>query len=115
MRGQRALPIGAFVVGYRTTALQPGQLVTAIRMPKIVAPARAVFAKLSNRKDQAISVVHAAIALSFDGEVVSADRLALGSVAATVVRADRAEAMLIGRALTAETIAAAARTASAAV
>ena len=78
----------------------------------MVAPARAVFAKLANRKDQAISVVHAAVALSFDGEAVSTARLALGSVAPTVVRVDDAEAALIGRALTDETIAAAARTAA---
>jgi xanthine dehydrogenase iron-sulfur cluster and FAD-binding subunit A len=114
-RGQRSLPIGEFVVGYRATALQPGELVTALRVPKTVAPARAVFAKLANRKDQAISVVHAAIALKFDGEAVSAARLVLGSLAPTVVRVDDAEAALIGRALTDATIAAAARTAGAAV
>jgi carbon-monoxide dehydrogenase medium subunit len=114
-RRQRSMPIGEFVVGYRATALQPGELVTAIRVPKIVAPARAVFAKLGNRRDQAISVVHAAIALDFDGAVVRTARVALGSVASTVVRIDDAEAVLTGRALTAATVAAAARAAGAAV
>ncbi|MGH9139344.1 MAG: FAD binding domain-containing protein, partial [Acidimicrobiales bacterium] len=111
-RGARSMSLGDFLVGFRSTALEPGELLTAIRVPKVHAPDRAVFVKLGNRRAQAISVVHAAIALSFEGDRVQGARIALGSVAPTVLRAEAAEAELAGHSVSDSAIAAAARAAA---
>ncbi|HYZ99061.1 MAG TPA: FAD binding domain-containing protein [Acidimicrobiales bacterium] len=114
-RGVRSLPVDEFIVGLRATVLEPGELLTAIRVPKVTPPDRAVFVKLGNRSAQAISVVHAAVALTLDGDRVQAARIALGSVAPVVVRIDEAEAALVGRPLAETSIAAAAQVAADAV
>ncbi len=123
--GERTLPLGRFHTGFRQTALEPGELVTAVSFPALVGPWRGVFVKLGLRKAQAISVVHVAAVARLDQPsspdqtsastagadgppVVGEIRLALGSVAATVTRADEAEAVLRGSPLTDEAIEAAA-------
>ncbi len=128
--GERTLPLASFHTGFRQTALEPGELVTAISFPALVEPWRGVFVKLGLRKAQAISVVHVAAVARLDrpagpaseptpgvdgAPVVGEIRLALGSVAATVTRARDAEAVLLGSTLTGDTIDAAATAASAGV
>ncbi len=119
--GERTLPLASFHTGFRQTALEPGELVTAISFPALVEPWRGVFVKLGLRKAQAISVVHLAAVARLDAPqapaadgppVVAEIRLALGSVAATVTRAGAAEAVLEGAALTDEVIEAAVAAAS---
>ncbi len=128
--GERTLPLARFHTGFRQTALEPGELVTAVSFPALVGPWRGVFVKLGLRKAQAISVVHVAAVARLDrpagpaseptpgvdgAPVVGEIRLALGSVAATVTRARDAEAVLLGSTLTGDTIDAAATAASAGV
>lgn len=107
--GERTLPLSHFHTGFRQTALEPGELVTAITFPALTGPWRGVFVKLGLRKAQAISVVHLAAVVRLDASdaadgsgrpVVGEVRLALGSVAATVTRATEAEAVLRGSPLT---------------
>jgi carbon-monoxide dehydrogenase medium subunit len=71
-----------------------------------------MFMKLGLRRAQAISVVDAAIVLGFDGDVITSARIAMGSVAPTIIRIPVAEQALIGKTLTAETISEVARLAS---
>ncbi|MCP5029687.1 MAG: 2Fe-2S iron-sulfur cluster binding domain-containing protein [Actinomycetia bacterium] len=110
--GSRVLGLDEFITGFRTTALRPAELVTAIRVPRLGATSRGVFVKLGLRRAQAISVVHMAIVIDLDGPVVSGARIALGSVAPTVVLAPRAADSLVGRPLDAEGIARAAQAAA---
>jgi xanthine dehydrogenase iron-sulfur cluster and FAD-binding subunit A len=114
-RRVRTVPLDDFVTGFRTVALATGELVTSLRVP-VLGARRGVFAKLGLRKAQAISVVHGAAVLAFepDGRTVADARIALGSVAATVVRCRDAEAALAGRPLE-EAVAASAAAARAAV
>jgi CO/xanthine dehydrogenase FAD-binding subunit len=63
---------------------------------------RGLFVKLGLRRAQAISVIDAALVLTFDGEQVNDARIALGSLAPTIVRAGSAESYLRGRSLSAE-------------
>jgi carbon-monoxide dehydrogenase medium subunit len=114
-RGERVVPIDAFYLGVRRTALAPDELVREIRFPAMRDNQRGRFVKLGLRRAQAISVIDAAIVLTFDGDLVTDARIALGSLAPTIVRARAAEAFVIGKRLTAETAAEAATLAYGAV
>ncbi|MEE9413912.1 MAG: FAD binding domain-containing protein [Acidimicrobiales bacterium] len=112
---ERNIAADEFFTGFRRTVLEPGELITAIRVPKFRESERGIWVKLGLRKAQAISVVHGAIVLDFDGVVVTGARLALGSVAPTVVLVPEFGEALVGHILDASTIEAAATAAAAAV
>lgn len=95
--GERTVAADDFWTGYRTTALRPDELVVRIRVP--LATDRAVrFRKIGTRRAQAISKVVMALAwrATTDEDPWTEVRLALGSVAATTIRAGRAESVLEG-------------------
>jgi xanthine dehydrogenase iron-sulfur cluster and FAD-binding subunit A len=107
-RGERRLPLPEFYLGVRRTALARDELLREIRFPAMTANQRGRFVKLGLRRAQAISVIDAAIVLTFDGDVVTGARIALGSLAPTIVRARAAEGALMGTPLDAEACARAA-------
>lgn len=111
--GERTVALADFYTGFRQTALRPNELLKSISFSALDEGQRGVFLKLGLRRAQAISVVDAAVLLRLDerGTVASA-RIALGSVAPTVVSAPLAEQALAGRRLTAESIAEAGRLAA---
>jgi CO/xanthine dehydrogenase FAD-binding subunit len=84
--GVRSLPVLEFVTGVKRTALQPGELLTAVRLPVLRGPQE--FLKVGTRNAMVISVVMAALVVDLDGRTV---RLGLGSVAPVPVRAGEAE------------------------
>ncbi|HSK93309.1 MAG TPA: xanthine dehydrogenase family protein subunit M [Candidatus Angelobacter sp.] len=94
--GERTVPASEFWPGYRTTARRPDELLVRIRVP--VRPGReARFRKIGTRRAQAISKVVMALAWQAEPDGVWRNvRVALGSVAATPVRAAAAEASLEG-------------------
>jgi CO/xanthine dehydrogenase FAD-binding subunit len=110
--GTRRVPYDDFHRGYKTMDLRPGELIARIHLPRRSPgrDARDYYRKVGARRAQAISKVCFAGAIRMDGERVEDVRIALGSVAPTVVRAKRAEAALRGNALTAAAIAAAEET-----
>ena len=109
------MPVRELFAGLRQTVIEPGELLVSIEVPALGPGQRGVFVKLGQRRAQAISIVHLAAVLSFDGDGVTAASLALGSVAPTVVSADAAERHLVGRPLDDAAIAEAARLAAASV
>jgi xanthine dehydrogenase iron-sulfur cluster and FAD-binding subunit A len=114
-RGERKLRLGDFYLGVRRTALAPDELLREIRFPAMVENQRGRFVKLGLRRAQAISVIDAAVVLTFEVDVVSEARIALGSLAPTIVRARTAEDFLVGKRLTPEVCSEAAALACAAV
>jgi xanthine dehydrogenase small subunit len=93
---RREMPLDAFFLGYRKTALQPGELIERIRIP--VDPAwRFGTWKVSKRRDQDISAVAAGCAVRLEGGRVAEARLAFGGMAAVPKRAASAEAALVGK------------------
>lgn len=97
--GERTLPFTEFYQGVRETALSPNEMVTDIVFPASGPNQRGAFAKLALRRIHAISVVNAAVMLTFDEDVVAKARVTMGSVAPTVIRAREAESALVGRQL----------------
>ncbi|HEY3230481.1 MAG TPA: FAD binding domain-containing protein [Roseiflexaceae bacterium] len=108
-RGSRLVALRDFYTGVRRTVMAPDELLTEIAFAPLADGERGVFLKLGLRRAQAIAVVNAAVIARFatDSSVTSA-RIALGSVAPTIVRAEEAEGYLAGRALDDATIAEAA-------
>ncbi len=120
-RGSRAVTLREFYTGVRRTVMAADEILTDIAFPALD-PARSVgmFLKLALRRAQAISLVNAAVIVTFaDGPEVAdrrveAARITLGAVAPTIIRCPEAEAALVGEPLTPESIARAAALAQAA-
>jgi carbon-monoxide dehydrogenase medium subunit len=112
--GERVVPLSAFYAGFRQTVIRPDELLREIRLPALGARDRGIFLKLGLRRAQAISVIDVALVVTREDDgTVSASRIALGSVAPTIIGAPTAEAYLADKRLDEATIAAAARLASA--
>lgn len=101
-RGERTVPAAEFWTGYRTTARRDDELLLRVRIP-LPDGREARFRKIGTRRAQAISKVVMALSWRTDGGAWTDVRLALGSVAATPVRASGTEAALEGRPPTRET------------
>jgi xanthine dehydrogenase small subunit len=100
--GERRLPLTSFFLGYRRTALRPGELIASVHLRDL--PAIQRFYKVSKRVLDDISTVAAAFGLDLSGGKVVRLRLAYGGVAATPVRATAAEALAVGRPWDRETL-----------
>jgi CO/xanthine dehydrogenase FAD-binding subunit len=103
-RGERRVPIGDFYTGYRRTARGPGELLVEIEIPPL--PGRSWFRKVGTRAANAIAKVVLAGCREDGPSGAASVRLALGSVAPTVLRPRRAEEALAGGAGLAAAIAA---------
>lgn len=105
----RTVRVADLFDGFRSTVLRPGELITAIRVPKLGERERGLWVKLGLRRAQAISVVHAGFVLAFDGGIVTSARMAIGSVAPTVVVLPELAEAVVGTTLDEGGIAAAAQ------
>jgi len=111
--GTRRVPYAAFHRGYKQMDLGVGELIARVILPpravgRVFRPAE-YYRKVGTRRAQAISKVCFAGTIHLDAGVVQDVRIAVGSVAPTVVRATKTEAALRGRPLDEATIAAAER------
>ena len=89
VRGERRVPFVEFYTGYRRSVLQADELITSVEIPAI--RGRQWFRKVGTRAAQAISKVVMAAVDTGRGQP---PRIAVGSVAPTVVRLPRTEAAL---------------------
>ena len=85
--GTRTLPVQEFMTGVKRTALQPSELIVAVTLP--VLDGWQGYAKVGVRNAMVISIAGACLAVDRPGRSA---RLALGSVAPTILRAADAEA-----------------------
>ncbi len=102
--GEREVGADDFWPAYRTTARRDDELLLRIRIP-LATDRQVRFRKIGTRRAQAISKVVMALTwrAAGQGSAWSEVRLALGSVAATTVRATSTEAVLEGNVPTRET------------
>ncbi len=107
--GERIMPLRDFYTGVRRTVMRADELLREIRLPKMPPQARGLFIKLGLRRAQAISVIDLAMVVELDGDRVRRARIALGSLAPTVVFARTAQEYLAGKQLDAATCAEAGR------
>jgi xanthine dehydrogenase YagS FAD-binding subunit len=101
--GRRDIPLETFHflpgdTPDRESALEPGEMIVAVRLPAEAAnfAAHARYLKVRDRVSYAFAVVSAAAALRLEGDRIIGARLALGGVAMKPWRAHEAEQILRG-------------------
>ena len=118
VRGERTVPLPELFTGYRKTVLATDEIVKAVLLPvprasgkNAVKGAPSVLCdsyKVSKRRELDIAIVSSCFLVELDGRgTVTKARLGFGGVAATPVRAQKAEAFLVGKPWTEETVIAA--------
>ncbi|MGA3144033.1 MAG: xanthine dehydrogenase molybdopterin binding subunit [Verrucomicrobiota bacterium] len=106
---ERTLPISEFFVAYRKTALQTGEILKTIIVPRGISKPgltrKCSWFKVSKRREMDISTVAACFTVDLDKQnVVRHARLAYGGVAAMPARAKKTESALLGKVWNEETI-----------
>jgi xanthine dehydrogenase YagS FAD-binding subunit len=101
--GRRDIPLETFHrlpgdAPERESALEPGELIVAVRLPAQAArfAAHARYLKVRERTSYAFAIVSAAAALRVENETIAEARVALGGVAMKPWRAREAELILAG-------------------
>ena len=113
--GFRWVSYADFHTGYKQMILHPDELIGRIRLPRVPKPAGAgpalpfrqwkhYYRKVGTRSAQAISKVCFAGAAHVDNGSIVEARIALGSVAPTVIRCPKTEAILQGEKPTPELV-----------
>jgi carbon-monoxide dehydrogenase medium subunit len=102
-KGQRTLRLDEFFIDYYQTALEPGELLTEIHVPPAARPGWAHI-KFTPRSVEDFATVGVAVTLRAKDGTCEDVRLALNSVASTIVRAKQAEEVLRGKPITDATI-----------
>lgn len=105
--GRRSVGAADFFVGAHSTVIRHDELLVEVRFPVDEAGSGWAFEEVGRRPgDVAIVCVAAMVRMGGDGRIVAA-RIALGAVAATPIRSQAAEAMLVGEAPSTDLFAAA--------
>jgi carbon-monoxide dehydrogenase medium subunit len=106
--GTRTIAADAFFVDVFTTALEPSEVLTEIRVPFPPGGSGTGYAKLGNPASGYVVISAGALIGRNAGGTCSSARIAIGGLAGGPWRAAAAETALVGQPLTAEAIAAAA-------
>lgn len=115
-QGERRVPIEEFhklpgTTPHLETALQNGELITYVTLPKSSFAERSTYVKLRDRASYEFALASAAVALDLAGSTIRAVRVAFGGIATKPWRSHDAEAVLAGASANAETFHAAAEAA----
>jgi len=105
--GERTVALRDYFTGYRQTVRRDDELIARVLVPRPLATVVA-FHKIAKRRFDDISSVAVAFAVEVVEGVVSRAAIGLGGVAATPLRANDAERLLVGAPLTQEGVAPAA-------
>ena len=106
--GERVVDAEDYFVGpsfdiTRLTTLQPGELLTTIRIPATWAGAEFYFEKVRDRQVWDFPLVNVASAMKVSAGTIQALRIAVGAVAATPLRLTTVEAAVAGKPRTQDT------------
>jgi carbon-monoxide dehydrogenase medium subunit len=112
--GRRTIAARDFFVGPLTTALGPGEILSEVELPALPPQSAWGYEKFARRHGD-FAIAAAGVVVARDGARCASARIALGGVGPTPERAPAAETLLLGTAVDAGAIAAAAQAAAAAV
>jgi carbon-monoxide dehydrogenase medium subunit len=110
--GERKIPLDAFFLGPRRTALRTGEVLTAVEVPAMRARHGAAYARLALRNGNAIAVASVAAGLLLENGTTREARIVLGAVAPIPKPVESASAILAGKFPDEEAFEAAARAAA---
>jgi aerobic carbon-monoxide dehydrogenase medium subunit len=100
--GKRSIPVADFFLSFYTTALEPNEIVTAVRVPVPQPGTHAVYEKFVTRssEDRPCVGVLASIRFSADAHTVADVRVAVGAASETPQRFPDLEATAVGNEMT---------------
>jgi carbon-monoxide dehydrogenase medium subunit len=101
--GSRVIAAKDFFLDYLTTALEPGEVLTAIRVPKLGDGWSSHYEKFS-RVAQAWSIVSVAAVVRRDNGAIAESKIGLTNMGSTPLRATAVETALIGAEVSPEAI-----------
>lgn len=101
-KGERAVPAEEFFIGpavdiTRMTILQPGEIVTSVRLPAKWAGAKFYFEKVTDRATWDFALVSVASAMLMDGDTIRDARVVCGAVECVPRRLKSVEQAIIGQ------------------
>jgi len=97
VRGVRTLPLQSFITGYRQTAVEPGEILTAVLVPDPGNAAQTSFLKLGARRYLVISIVMVAALVERDAKgAIARAAVAVGAASPVACRLKKLEAALRG-------------------
>jgi len=96
-KGRREVALDDFFLGYKQTAMEEGEYLSRIIVPKLSEKQSLHVFKVSKRKEDDISAVLCAALIEHDGQSITQARIAFGGMAATPLRAANTEKALIGK------------------
>lgn len=99
-KGKRTLPVESFFQDYYQTDLKPGEILTEIHVPPPAKKLGWSHIKFLPRSEEDFATVGVALAMRGSEERCDDIRLALNSVAPTILRAGQAEKVLRGKKVT---------------
>ena len=114
-KGSRSLPVEDFVVGVQENALEPGEFVVGVRMPRPSAATADAYLRFIPRTEMDIAVAGAGVSVTLDESgVCTQARVSIGAVAPTALLVPEAAEALIGTTLDESSLRAAGEACSAA-
>ena len=93
----------------RENQLQPGELITEVRVPRLPWARKSAYLKIRDRESYEFALSAAAVALDLDGDRIRDIRIAVGGVGTKPWNLPKVRDALVGKPLNQETFATAAR------
>jgi CO/xanthine dehydrogenase Mo-binding subunit/CO/xanthine dehydrogenase FAD-binding subunit len=95
--GARTIPIADFTVGPYTTALEPGEILTSITIPRLRPNQRVGYQRVQQREHRPMLGVAVRLDLDDAGTTITGVRAAVGAASPQPLRSEAAEGILVGR------------------
>jgi len=103
-RGERELPLEAFLVDFFQTALEPDELLVEIRVPPMATGSAGVYTRFLRTAAEHRPLASVALVARRDGLLCREARIAVGASTPVATRVRRAEAFLEGRSMNADAV-----------
>ena len=100
----REIDADSFFTGFYDTALGEGEIITSIRIPLTASNRHSAYAKFKQPASR-FAIVGCAVAVSMDGGTIQDIRIGMTGLSESAYRVKSAEAAMMGKSLSADTIA----------